>query len=614
MYIVLHNSQDSSSIWPLGAKPLVIGRSKECDIQVFDAALSRRHAKIWLEDGAVRFEDLGPSNATLVNGAPLGTGNLKAGDRLAAGLTVFQIVEHVDPRYNGPVSPIPTPVTLSARLTSYMRSPEETSFEPPSARQTHELHGLFHLGRALGSVASLRELAELLARMLRAEFEPGELWIMWRYADGEPLQLQPLEGDDPGGAPPLELLQRALDSHEGAVKPSVHCSADGVRRRQSTMAVPLIHGGQALGGLLLRSRAPGRFYAEDDLHFALGIAAIAAPHVVAVREAEQLRRDNQALQVRAGSGAHLLGNSPALAEARDRLTRAGNSALPVLILGETGTGKEIAARLVHDASPRHNGPYVVANCAAIPDHLFESEFFGHEKGAFTGATAQRTGRFEEAHGGTLFLDEIGDLSPDNQARILRAIETLTFHRVGGQKPIRVDVRIVAATNKTLEEPAFRRDLLHRLNGVTIAMPPLRDRLEDLPLLATHFIRLSGSHGPDRVTGIHPEALARLGQHDWPGNVRELKALIDRAILFARGTALTPEDLLLDRGGVYPRSTPAVPSCDTCDTSPLLSLADLERQHIHNVLKACDGNMVQSARILGINRMTLYRRLAEYKGK
>ena len=613
MFIVLQNTSGSGLSWPLGSVPLVIGRSEGCDVRIYDSALSRRHTKVWLENGAVRFEDLGSSNSTLVNGCPADTGTLKPGDTLGAGSTLFRIATHVEPKRERKGGPAATPITLSAGLTSYMRNADDTQFEPPTHRTVQELHDLFHLGRLLGAVETVHDLVALLERTLREQFGPHVLWIAWRYAAGQPLVFQTLDGADGAEAPPVELLARALDSREGVVKPSVHRGVDKPHP-QTFMAVPMVHADQVLGGFALCGRAPGRIYAEDDLHYALGIAAIAAPHVQAVRHAEQLRRDNEALLARTGSGARLLGESQAIALVREQLARACNSALPVLLLGETGTGKEIAGRMLHDASPRHEGPYVVLNCAAIPENLFESEFFGHEAGAFTGATQQRMGRFEEAHGGTLFLDEVGDLSLDNQARILRAIETNTFHRVGGRKPITVDVRIVAATNKTLQEPAFRLDLLHRLNGVTIPMPPLRSRPEDLPALVKHFIGLSSSHGPQRVTGLQTDALAALQQHLWPGNVRELKARIDRAILFAQGAELTPEDLQLDHEvQTSVNATADAVNDDAAGTSPLRTLAEIERQHIQHVLAVCEGNVAKAARTLAINRVTLYKRIAEYGG-
>lgn len=597
--------------WKLSTKPLVIGRGHECDIRVFDSELSRRHAKVWLDGDGAYFEDLGSSNATLLNGKPSLRGKLAPGDTLGAGSTIFLLSESSDlletPQ---PTDSNATPITLSARLETYRGVQGANESEFATHRTAHELHALFQLGRALGTVESVRELTDLLEQTLREKFEPHAVWIAWRYADDQSLLFESTGNTDPKEHAPVDLLNRALNAREGLVTPSVF--RDGEQRfPQTYLASPLVHADQVLGGFALCGRLPGRIYTEDDLHYALGIAAIVAPHVRAVRHAEQLRRDNRFLLARADFGSQLLGESPPIAAARTSLARAGASALPVLILGETGTGKEIAARMLHDASPRREGPYVVVNCAAIPDHLFESEFFGHEVGAFTGATAKRIGYFEEAHGGTLFLDEVGDLSKDNQARILRAIETNAFRRVGGSAPIHVDVRIVSATNKPLNNGDFRLDLLHRLNSITIAMPPLRDRAGDIPLLVDHFIRVSCSHGPAQITGIHPDVPLHLQRHLWPGNVRELKALVDRAVLFAQGPELTVSDFPLESVAFADSHNPNVQSRDNCDTSALLPIAEMERAHILRVLQACDGNIAEAARTLQMNRATLYRRIAEY---
>ena len=613
VYLVLLDPGGQAWSWELGTAPLVIGRSDNCDIRLSDPALSRRHAKVWAENGAVRFEDLGSRNVLLLNGVAATEGLLRVGDFLEAGLSRFCISEAPVAVDRTPANLCPTPITLSARMASYLQEPLAAPSEPPSTRKVNELHALFHLGREMGGVASIRALTELLDRTLREQFRTRACWIAWCYAESTAPHIQPVEDGDAIGEGPLALLKEALDTREGVVKPVVR-GTDGGRHMETVMAVPMVHAGQTLGGFVARSPFPGPIYAEDDLQFALGIAAIAAPHVRAVRLAEQLRRDHDALRARTGVGGLLLGESPAIQSVQRQLARAGNSTLPVLIMGETGTGKEIAARLLHEHSTRREGPYVVVNCAAIPHNLFESEFFGHEKGSFTGATQQRIGRLEEAHGGTLFLDEVGDLSLENQARILRAIETGAFHRVGGEKVIRVDVRVVSATNKRLEEPAFRVDLLHRLNGVTIAMPPLRERPEDVPLLAEHFIRLSSSHGPERVTGLNAEAIALLRGHAWPGNVRELRAAVDRAILFARGTLLTPTDFALSSGAGAQCDTGSAARREARDTSAPQTLAEMERVHIQEAIRHSGGNIAQAARLLGVNRATLYRKLAEYAEK
>jgi transcriptional regulator with PAS, ATPase and Fis domain len=274
-----------------------------------------------------------------------------------------------------------------------------------------------------------------------------------------------------------------------------------------------------------------------------------------------------------------------------------------MLLGETGTGKELAARMLHDAGPRARGPFVTVNCAAIPEELFESECFGHERGAFSGASNQRRGLFEQAHGGTLFLDEVGELSPTNQSRLLRAVETKAFRRVGGEKEISVDVRIVCATNRNLRdtgESRFRDDLFYRLSTFLIWIPPLRDRLEDLPAIARSFLHTYALHCPARIVDFTEEALEVLCKHRWPGNVRELRNIVEQACYHARGACIGIEDLNIHIGDPAPSPSPASANLD-----------DVERKHLLEVLRANGSNVAKAADMLGIAASTLYYKLRKH---
>jgi DNA-binding NtrC family response regulator len=276
-----------------------------------------------------------------------------------------------------------------------------------------------------------------------------------------------------------------------------------------------------------------------------------------------------------------------------------------VILGETGTGKELVVKLIHRLSARSEAPLTVVNCAAIPAELLESELFGYERGAFTGAQSQKKGVFEEADGGTLFLDELCDLSLPNQARLLRAIETGVFRRLGGKADIKVNVRVVAATNRDIKEEVerglFRRDLYHRLNMFEIVIPPLRERRGDIPLLAEHFHRGARERDGYRTAGFRPDALQYLDTLPWNGNVRELKNVVERAMVVAPYDAIRPEDL--ERDGI--RKTPQE------SAEPFLNLAELEKRQIREALRRCDGNIKVAAELLDIGRSTLYRKLSEY---
>ena len=310
----------------------------------------------------------------------------------------------------------------------------------------------------------------------------------------------------------------------------------------------------------------------------------------------------------------IIGRSSAMREMFVLMRQAQDSDITVLIQGESGTGKELVARAVHYQSKRSKGPFVAVNAAAIPDMLIESELFGHERGAFTGATDKRAGRFEQAHGGTIFLDEIGEMDIQLQTKLLRVLQEREISRVGGATPIPVDVRVIVATNQDLEaavgEGRFREDLFYRVAAFPVVVPPLRDRREDIPLLVDHFLDKFGETGNRPARSVSPGALQRLLDHDWPGNVRELENAIQRAVLLEQSETVQagslPAALLRERPRLLSESTggPSGPA-------DIVSLDELERRAIMSALQATDNNVTQTARALGINRATLYRKLKRY---
>ena len=284
--------------------------------------------------------------------------------------------------------------------------------------------------------------------------------------------------------------------------------------------------------------------------------------------------------------------------------RVARSDSPVLITGESGTGKELIARALHRLSQRESASLVDINCAAIAENLLESELFGHEKGAFTGALGRKMGLFELAAGGTLFMDEIGELDTRLQGKLLRALEQGTFFRVGGTQKVEVNVRIIAATNKDLgkavNEASFRSDLYYRINTISISLPPLRERAVDIPLLAEHMLKQYGGSNPPRLM---PDAVEALQRYHWPGNVRELRNVIERAVLLANGGVIHAREL--------PIGTVAPPPAHTNGEAEVVSLSDLERKHIEHVLRQQNWHQGRTAAILGISSKTLYRKMREY---
>lgn len=349
-------------------------------------------------------------------------------------------------------------------------------------------------------------------------------------------------------------------------------------------------------------------------------------------ETIQLRRENRSLrrriEIEGAVRGPLIGSSQAMERVRSMIEKVAETDATILVRGESGTGKELVAREIHERSTaRRRGAFVAVNCAALPSELIESELFGHEKGAFTGAAARRQGKFEQADGGTLFLDEIGDMSPNVQAKLLRALEERRIERLGGNESISVDVRIVSATHRPLEQEItagnFRADLFYRLRVVTIDIPPLRDRREDIPVLAGNFVRQSSERYGLPQRSLGPSAMRRLLEYEWPGNVRELRNVIERATILAEGDELTardlPEELNDGKGSQVAEAPLAMSTADASDTGGLVvpftadfreDRREFERRYIARCLDESGGNVTRAAVMLGMHRQSLQHKLRE----
>ncbi|MFM1768670.1 MAG: hypothetical protein RJA22_1199 [Verrucomicrobiota bacterium] len=357
-------------------------------------------------------------------------------------------------------------------------------------------------------------------------------------------------------------------------------------------------------------------------------------------EHSQLVRVSQHLSQGDDDECEIIGVSPAMEALRDLIRKVGRTQATVLIQGESGTGKELVARALYRQSPRATAPFIKINCAAVPESLIESEFFGHEKGAFTNAMTKREGRFELAHGGTLLLDEVSEVAPKLQAKLLRVLQEREFERVGGNRTIKVDVRVIATTNRTLEQSVerqeFRQDLFYRLNVVPIIVPALREHREDIPVLAEQFCRRFARKHGSNVRGLSPAAVQALTAHSWPGNVRELQNVLERAVILSGdSTLLEPEHFGLGRdtlGGAHPGAHPgahaglspsaATPAAAAAAARPAaatpagdaLTLAEVEKQHILAAIEKFGNNRTHAARALDISVRTLRNKLTEYGWK
>jgi len=328
----------------------------------------------------------------------------------------------------------------------------------------------------------------------------------------------------------------------------------------------------------------------------------------------QIRDENLQLRERLGVESEIIGSSLVMNKVQRDIARAAPNRATVLIRGESGVGKELVARAIHFSSPRKKGTFCVLNCAALSESLLESELFGHERGAFTGATERKAGKFEAADGGTLMLDEIGEMSPTIQAKFLRVLEGHPFERVGGSEPIQCDVRVIAATNRDLEravaEGLFRRDLFFRLHVLEIFVPALRKRPDDVTELAHHFLQKFNVETGRKIRGFTPEAMDQMLRYRWPGNVRELKNVIERAVVLARAEFVEVDDLTLSKLSTAGDTADVVAA--SANAFEPMSLEELERRHILATLNATSWNKSQTSRILGIERSTLDRKIERYE--
>lgn len=464
--------------------------------------------------------------------------------------------------------------------------------------------------------ATLQAVARAAAAVMRAEassvmlLDPHRRKLIFMAATGESGQ---------------QLLGEAFDADLGIAgkvantgKPMLVCDVrqdasffKGIDDKSSfvtrgLVAAPMVKKDQIIGVVEVLNRIGGDF-GQSDIELLTLFANLAASATTNAQAHERLKLENRGLRAGLDGGVSIIGQSPALREVLGLCARVANSNATVLILGETGTGKEMLSRHIHANSQRRDKPFIAINCAALPETLLESELFGHEKGAFTGAIAQKIGRFELANGGTLFLDEIGDISHSTQLRLLRVLQEREFVRVGGTKTLSCDVRVIAATNrdlaKAIQEGHFREDLFYRLNVFPIMNPPLRERREDIALLVDHFVKVSAKHLNVDAPTVNNDALAMLTSYRWPGNIRELQNIMERAVLLCDGPAIEPSHLPREIVGEEPELVR-----EKGDSS----LWGYEKALIQRALKEAGWNQTKAAKALGISRDNLRYRLKKYE--
>jgi transcriptional regulator with GAF, ATPase, and Fis domain len=494
------------------------------------------------------------------------------------------------------------------------------------------------LSRTLASTLDLRDVFEQLASSIHAVLDFDLVGINLVDATGRnvdnlvekdmkvdatpPLDHAPIEAFSFGEsilAGKTLLVRDAPRELDVSLPGDQRVMADGFR---ACIVVPLMLGDRVGGALYFGKRRPN-WYDSTDEEVAQSIALQIALVVQHSRQAQQQRLiaetetrakllEKRVASLESELEMHfgfdrIIGHAPALREALAGATKVASTDTTVLITGESGTGKELVAHAIHAGSPRASGPFVAINCAALPEQLIESELFGHEKGAFTGADRARAGRFELAAGGTLFLDEIGDLAPVVQAKILRVLQEREFTRIGASKTQKADVRLIAATNRDLradvEAQRFREDLYYRLSVFSVHLPPLRERGDDVLILAEHFLRTLGAKMGKNVPGLARDARDALMSHPWPGNIRELSNTIERALILSDGGPI--------RAGQLALPTPAERAAADAAADPTRHLSDLERQAVEGALARAKGNRSRAAQLLGVTRSQLYTRLKRF---
>ena len=665
-YLIIRQGHRWTDVFRLEpGRQFIIGRASSNEIPIADERSSRRHAEIFFEEGAWHVRDLGSRNGTYVDGQKLEQAkSLVAGNQITVGscrLTFAKSLDEVVPplevEESSPQSTAQTqteiPSIVHRQSKSSILDPNSLKLEsnapknayavphkPIPAVATQLLQLAFDLAQEL-SVASACELA--LNRLMHSTGSLSGGVLKLEVSNKETSTLQTtvfaaLQRNGKAYHPVSEtlvsnvyrdgtaILARNVSADANlvggqATSSSMSTNASHVLTTTSIIVAPMRIGEQTIGLIHLYSRQGEPDLTPDHLEVTLAVAdvlAVSLDNIFRQQTLELKLKSSKSriteLEQQLGQSVEWIGPSLALKQIRDQVQRVGPTHATVLIRGESGTGKELVARAIHDSSQRASGPFVALNCAALTPTLLESELFGHEKGAFTGASDRKVGKFEQASGGTIMLDELGEMSSEIQAKFLRVLEGKAFERVGGSKPIQVDVRVIAATNRDLEQAVreghFRSDLYFRLRVIELLVPPLRQRPEDIMPLAIYFLNqfsARSGHGP---SGFSERAKQAMQTYNWPGNVRELRNSVERAFVLSNGPLAEPEDLAL--------SYLQIPGQKTAESAPMVTLQyqektieEIEQLHIEATLEYTAGQKNRAATILGIERSTLDRKLKKF---
>lgn len=606
--------------FPLSEREVSIGRDPSNEISLLDSLVSRRHCVVRKEGDAFRLQDLDSRNNTFVSGVPIRDRVLVQGDYIRVGnsILVFQTADVGPAPGNASLSLDATPVPGAATVilhkedALYLQPPRPNGL-PANAKTVRDLNVLLDFSRTLNSVRGLTAVQEKVLDAV-LEIVPADQAAILLTEEGTDGFASVVGRDKHGSDQAIHasqtILNRVMDENLAVLSGDVQSNesyreAQSLveRRVHSVLAVPLSVQDKVLGVLYLDAGSPGARFDASLLQLVTTLGNIAALAIENARHIERLGGENRRLNEELNIHHSMVGESKAMRAVYEFVSRVAGRDSTVLIFGESGTGKELVARAVHMNSPRAGKPFVAINCAAITETLLESELFGHERGSFTGAVAQKKGKLEVAEGGTVFLDEIGELALPMQAKLLRVLQERELERVGGTKPIKLDVRLVAATNRDLKEASrngtFRPDLYYRLNVVSLHMPALRERREDIPLLAAFFAAHYGEKIKRHVSGISPQARTALARYEWPGNVRELENAIERAVVLGSTEIILPEDL--------PDSILEESAGTGEPVSPLHeAIREAKISVIERAIEQANGNYTEASKLLGVHANHLFR--------
>jgi Nif-specific regulatory protein len=660
VYLVVRREDGFGDVFPLTpGQRYTLGRAPTNRVVLKDDLCSREHAEIYHADGRWRLRDLNSLNGTRLNGSRLTSEwELSPGDEVHLGRTTLLFVEAMEQLPDVPAQQragegmsikkrlgqtrFLTPVPPAAPAEPTETTPAEQTPAPASPRHSlgRDLSLLYRLALDMGAAATQQELVEIVLGGLM-EAIPAEVGaiLLVTHPYSAPA---PREGKAEGVGRDLEVVAHRNRDANGHTynRVSEYVSNEVMTTREAVLAedvardrylrnreslselgatslicAPIVFEERVLGLIHLYCTDPHRALDAEDLEFAVAVAKQLGAAIRQLQRQASLTAENRSLRDQLRVESELVGDSSVIRDIESQVGRVAGTNATVLIRGESGVGKELVARAIHYSSQRKEGPFVCLNCAALTETLLESELFGHEKGAFTGATEKKVGKFEAADHGTLFLDEIGEMSAGTQAKFLRVLEGHPFERVGGSVPIRADVRILAATNQPLEKVVqagtFRRDLFFRLQVVEIRVAPLRERRGDIRLLGEHFLRRFVRETGRKIRGFTPAAVRKMEEYHWPGNVRELRNVVERAVALGLGPVIDAPDVWLsslEAGG------PLLAAAAAETEYRPLALEDVEREHILRTLQHTDWNKSQAASILGIERSTLDRKIKLYELK